>query len=209
MKYCTKCGAECGDEEKFCTNCGAKLEPAPAPKKMEGEIPPPGNDNDSQKKKVPVWVIVLIVALIVVAAVLATVLVMQNKQKAEVESTTGASSVAVTQGAPSATSNDGGNYQYPTEDQLIQPYEASVECTDKVEQDYVKLRNGPSKSDGNFDVVRNSRGDELHIPDGDYVTVMSKPVSYSKNTPWVFVKYTDQYGNSYQGWMRYAFVHVQ
>ncbi len=41
MKYCTKCGAECGDEEKFCTNCGAKLEPAPAPKKMEGEIPPP------------------------------------------------------------------------------------------------------------------------------------------------------------------------
>ena len=122
------------------------------------------------------------------AAVLATVLVMQNKQKAEVESTTVASSVAVTQGAPSATSNDGGNYQYPTEDQLIQPYEASVECTD---------------------VVRNSRGDELHIPDGDYVTVMSKPVSYSKNTPWVFVKYTDQYGNSYQGWMRYAFVHVQ
>ncbi len=74
--YCTKCGAQNQDGEKFCVQCGANIMEAPAPSSAFTESVP--TQTPKQKKKLPKWALIAIPAAVILLIILIVCLIING-----------------------------------------------------------------------------------------------------------------------------------
>ncbi len=204
---CKNCGAELPNDVNFCTSCGAKVESIHVE-----PTPTPTPEPPKEKKKTPVWVWILIVVLIVALAVMITLFAVKGNDKEEevVPSTTISTTIQETTIAATSEASDAKYHRmnYPASNQYLSSYRTARANSHKLidgkdwsdGHEYIKLRVGPGRASGktNYDKVLNSSGDELQIPNGEYLTVKSVDVNGRTFVEW----------NGYEGWARTGFLEM-